>query len=58
MRKQYPKFKAIPAKRMTPDQLVAYKAHRTATRKMRAELRMRGLPIIICKDGKVLEIPA
>lgn len=38
--------------------LIALKAHRRATRKMRAELRMRGLPMIIWKDGKTREVPA
>jgi len=33
-------------------------AHRRATRKKRAELRRRGLPMIIWKNGKVREVPA
>jgi hypothetical protein len=37
---------------------VASQAHKGATRKKRAELRQRGLPMIIWKDGKVPEVPA
>jgi len=37
---------------------VASQAHKRATRKKRAELRRRGLPMIIWKDGKVREVPA
>jgi len=37
---------------------VASQAHKRATRKKRAELRQRGLPMIIWKDGKVREVPA
>jgi hypothetical protein len=37
---------------------VALRAHRRATRKKRAELRRRGLPMIIWKDAKVREVPA
>jgi hypothetical protein len=37
---------------------VAAQAHKRATRKKRAELRRRGLPLIIWKDGKVCEVPA
>lgn len=33
-------------------------AIRRATRKKRAELRQRGLPMIIWKDGRVREVPA
>jgi len=43
---------------MSPDARVAFAAHRTATRKKRVELRQRGLPMIIWKDGAVREIPA
>jgi len=35
----------------------ASQAHRRATKKKRAELRQRGLPII-WKDGKVCEVSA
>ncbi len=37
---------------------VASQAHRRATRKKRIELRRRGLPMIIWKDGKVREVLA
>ena len=37
---------------------VAAQAHKRATKKKRAELRQRGLPMIIWKDGKVREVPA
>jgi hypothetical protein len=37
---------------------VAPQARRRATKKKRVELRRRGLPMIIWKDGKVREVPA
>jgi hypothetical protein len=43
---------------MSPEARVASQAHKRATRKKRAELRQRGLPMIIWKDGKVREVPA
>jgi hypothetical protein len=43
---------------MSPEARVAAQAHRRATRKKRTELRRRGLPMIIWKDGKVREVPA
>jgi len=48
----------ISEKKMPKWARVAPQAHRNATRKKRVELRQRGLPMIICKDGKVQEIPA
>lgn len=40
----------------SPSALVALRAHQRATRKMRKELRMRGLPMIGWKNGKVVEL--
>ena len=51
-------LKAIPEKEMSEWARVASQAHRRATRKKRIELRRRGLPMIIWKDGKVREVPA
>jgi hypothetical protein len=48
----------IPESKMSTEARVASQAHRRATRKKRAELRRRGLPMIIWKDGKVREVPA
>jgi hypothetical protein len=48
----------IPESKMSPEARVAAQAHRRATRKKRAELRHRELPMIIWKDGKVREVPA
>jgi hypothetical protein len=54
----YNGLKPIPEKEMSKWVRVASQAHKRATRKKRAELRQRGLPMIIWKDGKVLEVPA
>jgi hypothetical protein len=51
-------LKPIPEKEMSERARIASKAHRRATRKKRIELRQRGLPMIIWKDGKVQEVPA
>ena len=51
-------LKPIPEKKMPKWVRVASQAHRRATKKKRAELRRRGLPMIIWKDGKVREVPA
>jgi hypothetical protein len=51
-------LKPIPEKDMPKWATVASQAHRRATRKKRIELRQRGLPMIIWKDGKVREVPA
>lgn len=50
-------LKPIPEKNMPKWAKAASQAHRRATKKKRAELRQRGLPII-WKDGKVCEVPA
>jgi hypothetical protein len=50
-------LKPIPKSKMSPEARVASEAHRRATRKKRAELRRRGLPMIIWNDGKVREVP-
>jgi hypothetical protein len=51
-------LKPIPEKEMSEWARVALHAHRRATRKKRGELRRRGLPMIVWKDGKVREVPA
>jgi len=51
-------LKPIPEKNMPKWAKAASQAHRRATKKKRAELRQRGLPMIIWKDGKVCEVPA
>ena len=51
-------LKPIPEKNMPKWAKAASQAHRRATKKKRAELRRRGLPMIIWKDGKVCEVPA
>jgi hypothetical protein len=51
-------LKPIPESKMSPEARVASQAHKRATRKKRAELRRRGFPMIILKDGKVREVPA
>ena len=51
-------LKPIPEKEMSKWARVALRAHRRATRKKRIELRQRGLPMIIWKDGKLREVPA
>jgi hypothetical protein len=56
MKKLHSGRKPIPEKEMSPEARVASRAHRSATRKKRIELRQRGLPMIIWKDGKVQEV--
>jgi hypothetical protein len=51
-------LKPISEKDMPKWARVASQAHKRATRKKRADLRRRGLPMIIWKDGKVREVPA
>ena len=51
-------LKPIPESKMSPEARVASQAHKRATQKKRAELRQRGLPMIIWKDGRVREVPA
>jgi len=51
-------FKAIRESEMPEWARIALRAHRSATRKKRAELRRLGLPMIIWKDGKVHAVPA
>jgi hypothetical protein len=51
-------LKPIPEKEMSEWARIALRAHRRATKKKRAELRQRGLPMIIWKDGKVREVRA
>jgi len=58
MKKQRQVLKPISEKDMPKWARAASQAHKRATRKKRAELRRRGLPMIIWKDGKVREVPA
>jgi len=51
-------LRPIPESKMSPDTRVASGAHRRAAKKKRAELRRRGVPMIIWKDGDVREVPA
>lgn len=51
-------LKPIAEKEMSPEARIASRAHRRATRTKRVELRQRGLPMIIWKDGAVREVPA
>jgi hypothetical protein len=51
-------LKPIAEKQMPEWARVASQAHKRATKKKRAKLRQRGLPMIIWKDGKVREVPA
>jgi len=51
-------LRPIPEREMTPAARIALRAHRSATRKKRAELRRLGLPMIIWKDGNVHAVPA
>jgi hypothetical protein len=51
-------LKPIPEREMSEWARVAAQAHKRATKKKRAELRRRGLPMIVWKDGKVREVPA
>jgi len=51
-------LRPIPERQMSQWAPVASQAHKRATRKKRAELRRRGMPMIIWKDGKVREVPA
>lgn len=57
MKKLHNGLKPIAEKEMSPEARIASRAHRSATRKKREELRRRGLPMIIWKDGRVREIP-
>jgi hypothetical protein len=51
-------LKPIPEKEMSEWARVASQVHKRTTKKKRAELRQRGLPMIIWKDGKVREVLA
>ena len=52
----YKPLKPIPVKDMPEDARLAHKAMKRAMRKLRAENKRLGLPLISWKDGKVLEI--
>ena len=56
MKSQTGVLKPIPEKEMSEWARVASQAHRRATKKKRAELRQRDLPMIIWKDGRVREV--
>ena len=51
-------LKPIPEKQMPKWARVASQAYKRAIKKKRVELRQRGLPMVIWKDGKVREVPA
>ena len=50
-------LKPIPEREMSSE-AHRFAGHKRATRTKRAELRRRGLPMIIWKNGKVRELPA
>lgn len=52
----YKELKPIPEKDMSENARMALKAGRRAIRKVRAENKRLGLPLISWKDGKVIEI--
>ena len=58
MKKLHNGLKPIAENEMSLEARIASRAHRSATRKKRVELRQRGLPLIIWKNGKVCEVPA
>ena len=52
----YKPLKPIPEKDMPENGRIALKAMRRAMRKLRAEHKRLGMPLISWKDGKVVEI--
>ncbi|MCP5535848.1 MAG: hypothetical protein H7A51_06390 [Akkermansiaceae bacterium] len=52
----YKELKPIPEKDMSENARMALKAGRRAIRKVRAENKRLGLPLISWKDGKVVEV--
>ena len=52
----YKELKPIPEKDMSENARMALKAGRRAIRKVRAENKRLGLPLISWKDGNVVEI--
>ena len=54
----YNGLKPIPESKMSSEARIASQAHRRATKKKRVELRRRGLPMIIWKNGKVRKVSA
>ena len=52
----YKELKPIPAKDLPEFARIALQAQRRAIRKVKAENKRLGLPLISWKDGKVLEI--
>ncbi len=52
----YKELKPIPEKDMSESSRMALRAGRRAIRKVKAENKRLGLPLISWKDGKVLEI--
>jgi hypothetical protein len=51
-------LRPMKASELPEDARVALRAMRRAARKLRAEHRRLGLPIIVWKNGKVVEEPA
>ncbi len=52
----YKELKPIPAKDLPEFARIALKAQHRAARKLRAEHKRLGMPLIGWKDGKVIEI--
>jgi hypothetical protein len=57
MKKQRQVLKPIPEKEISEWARIALRAHRRATRKKRAELRQRGLPMISGRTAKFAKSP-
>jgi hypothetical protein len=51
-------LRPMKASELSEDGRLALRAQRRAARKLRAEHRRLGLPIIVWKNGKVVEEPA
>ncbi|HCC21285.1 MAG TPA: hypothetical protein DEP88_08570 [Verrucomicrobiales bacterium] len=52
----YKKLKPIPEKELSEHGRMALKAMKRAMRKLRAEHKRLGMPLISWKDGKVIEV--
>mgnify|MGYP000064804761 FL=1 len=52
----YKELKPIPTKDLPEEARIALKAQHRAARKLRAEHKRLGMPLIGWKDGKVIEI--
>lgn len=55
---KYNTLKPMKLSELSENGKIALRAHRRAARKLRAEHRRLGLPIIVWENGKVVEKPA